>query len=187
MFFYLFSHVFWLEHLIHLYLQLLIGVYSFPFFSPLHLCSSLSLFLHLLKAVPLVTLAMLVWWWCTLLAYYFVFWSRKFNSLSILNESLLDRVVCFAGSHFSLLGIFCTSPFWLAVFLVRNQLVALSECPCMLLAVSPLPPLESLFVFKFCHSNCDVSWSGPLGVDFDWDSLWFLYLCVFSSLIYGSF
>ena len=57
-------YVFSLGHLIHLHLRLLlIGTYSLPFYS---LCTcvplSLTLFLPLLKADPLASLAVLVWW-----------------------------------------------------------------------------------------------------------------------------
>ena len=62
---YLFSyHVFWLEHLIHLHLRLLlIGTSSLLFY---WLCPcvplSLALFLSLLKTVHLAYLAVLFWW-----------------------------------------------------------------------------------------------------------------------------
>ena len=55
---------FWLEHLIHLHLRLLLaGTYSLPLF-PWYLCSSL----FLLKAVFLASLAILAWGRCILLA-----------------------------------------------------------------------------------------------------------------------
>ena len=54
-------YVFWLEHLFHLQLRLLlVGTYSLPFFPFVPVF--LSLFLLLLKAVPLASLEMLVWW-----------------------------------------------------------------------------------------------------------------------------
>ena len=76
-------YVFWLEHLILLHLRLLsIGSYSLPFFLPVFL--SLSLFLLFLKAVPLASLAELVWWKCILLD----FFCLLFIWPSILIESL---------------------------------------------------------------------------------------------------
>ena len=62
-------HVLGLEHLIHLRLRLLsIGSYSLPLFLSGFLC--LSLFLAFLKAVPLASLAELVWWKCILLDFF---------------------------------------------------------------------------------------------------------------------
>ena len=61
-------YVFWLEHLMHFHLGLLTGTYSLPFFPFVPVFLFLSLFLHLLKAVPLAYLAMLVWWRCIFLA-----------------------------------------------------------------------------------------------------------------------
>ena len=51
-----------------------------------------------------------------------------------------------AGPCFSLFGIFYASPIWFIVFLLRNQLIALVELPCMLLGDSPLLPL----IFSLC-------------------------------------
>ena len=63
--------VFWLEQVIHLHLRLLlIGTYSLPFFS-FCTCVPLCLTLYLrLRAVPLASLAMLVWWSCILLIFF---------------------------------------------------------------------------------------------------------------------
>ena len=52
--------VFWLEHLIHLHLRLLlIGTYSLPLFPFVPVFLSLFLFLLLLKVIPLASLAIL--------------------------------------------------------------------------------------------------------------------------------
>ena len=97
-------YVFWLEHLIHLHLRLLlIGTYSLPFFYT-RVPPSLSLFLPFLKAVPLVSLAELVWWRYILLDFFCLL-----NSLFVLLSwwrALLDKVVLVAGLRFPLLGIF---------------------------------------------------------------------------------
>ena len=98
--------VFWLEHLIHLHLRLLlVGSYSLPIFytyDPLFL----PLFLPFLKAVRLASLAELVWWRCILLDF-FCLGNSLFDLLSWL-RALLGKVVLVAGLWFSLLGIF----FW---------------------------------------------------------------------------
>ena len=60
-------YVFWLKHFILLCLRLLlIGTYSLPFFHT-YIPLSLTLFLPFLKAVPLASVAELVWWRCILL------------------------------------------------------------------------------------------------------------------------
>ena len=153
---------------------LLIGPYSLPF---LHTCIplSLSLFLPFLKAVPLASLAELVWWRCILLDF-FCLGSSLFGLLPWL-RALLGKVVLVAGLWFSLLGIFFAILFWLGAFPLRNQLLTLSGLPCMLLPVSSLMPFDSLFVLEFCHFSYDVSWSGTLCVPLHWDSLCFLDLC----------
>ena len=63
-------YVFWLEHLIHLHLRLLlIGTYSLPiFWTYVPLC--LSLFLPFLIAAPLASLAELVLWRYILLDFF---------------------------------------------------------------------------------------------------------------------
>ena len=66
--------VFWLEHLLHLHLRLLLtGTFSLSFYP---FCTfvpvSLTLFLHLIIAVPLAYLAMLLWWRCIFLAFFCV-------------------------------------------------------------------------------------------------------------------
>ena len=111
-------YVFWLKHLIHLHLRLLlIGTYSSPIF-----CTSvplfLSLFLPFLKAVPLASLAELVWWRCILLDF-FSLGSSLFGRLSWL-RAVLGKVVLVAGLWFSLLGIFFAILFWLRVFPLRS-------------------------------------------------------------------
>ena len=88
------------------------------------LCSSLSLFLHLLKAGPLASLAVLGWWVCILLAL-FLLWNSLFH-LPFKMRALPGRVVLVSGLCFSLLGIILAIPFWHIVFLLRNQVVALS-------------------------------------------------------------
>ena len=65
-------YVFWFQHLIYLYLRLLlIGTYSLPFYS---LCTCLllspTLLLSLLKAVPLAYLVVLGCWLCILSAFF---------------------------------------------------------------------------------------------------------------------
>ena len=56
-------YAFWLEHLIHLHLRLLLPLTcSLPFF-PLYLCSPFFLYF---KVVPLASLTVLAWWRCTL-------------------------------------------------------------------------------------------------------------------------
>ena len=86
--------------------------------------------------------------------------------------ALLGRVVLVTGPCFSLLGIFLVIPFWPVVFPLRNQLLALLKLPCVLLSVFSLLLLRfSLWVWHW-HFNYDMSWSGPLWVDLDWDPLW---------------
>ena len=102
---------------------------------------SLTLFLPFLKAVPLSYLAVLVWW-----RYIFsTFFCLRNSSFAFhFKWELLDSLgysLCF-----SLLGIFPAIPFWLLVFMLRNQLPALLEFPCMSLPISPLLPLS----FSFC-------------------------------------
>ena len=125
--------VFWLEHLIHLRLRLLpIGSYSLPFFPT---C------VPFLKAVPLASLAELVWWSCNLFDF-FCLGNSLFGLLSWL-RALLGTVVLFAGLWFSLLGIFIVILFWLRAFPLRSQLLTLLGLPCMLLPVSLLLPFRS--------------------------------------------
>ena len=139
---------------------------------------SLSLVLPFLKAVPLASLAELVWWSCILLDFCLVnclfgllFWLR----------ALLGKVVLVAGLWFSLFGIFFAILFWLGAFPLRSQLLTLLGLPCMLLSVSPLLPLRISLCLWICHFNYDVSCSGSLWVPLAWDSLWFLDLCDFFS------
>ena len=111
-------YVFWLEHLIHLCLRLLlIGIYSLPI-----LCTcvlpSFSLFLPFLKAVPLASLAELVWWRCILVDF-FCLGISLFGLLSWL-RALLGKVVLVAVLWFSLLGIFFAILFWLGAFPLRS-------------------------------------------------------------------
>ena len=81
------------------------------------------------------------------------------------------------------------------MFLLRNQLLALSDFPCMLPSVSPLyvtfcfslVAFEILPVFNIWPFNYDVSWSRHFGVHFDWDSLCFLNLSVFPHSSLGTF
>ena len=47
----------------------------------------------------------------------------------------MDTVILVAGPSFSLFGIFLAIPFWLIVFLLRSQLLAIWGLPCMLLPV----------------------------------------------------
>ena len=133
-------YVFWLEHLIHLHLRLLlIGIYSLPI-----LCTcvlpSFSLFLPSLTAAPLACLAELVWWMYILLDF-FCLGNSLFGLLSWW-RAFLGKVVLVAGLWFSSLGILFAILFWLGAFPLRSQLLTLSGIPCMLLPFFPLLPLR---------------------------------------------
>ena len=108
-------YVFWLEHLIHLRLRLLsiIASYSLPLFCTC-VPPSLSLFLPFLKAVPLTSLAELVWWLCILLDFFCL--GRSLFDLLCWLRALLSKVALVAGLWFSLLAIFLAILFWLGVF-----------------------------------------------------------------------
>ncbi|KAF6099700.1 hypothetical protein HJG60_011466 [Phyllostomus discolor] len=93
-------------------------------------------------------------------------------------ENLVGRVFLVAGLCFLLFGIFLPGPFWLVMFLLGSQLLALSGLPCMLFPVSSLLPLR-FSVFEFCHFSYDVSWSGPLWFYLGRNPLCFLDLCDF--------
>ena len=115
-------YIFCLEHLIHLHLRLLlINTYLLPFF-PLYLCSSLSHFLNLLKAVPLTSLAMLVWWRG---GFFFSFFREALLSPYILNENLAGKSILCCRCLLSI--TWNAIPFWLIMFQMRNQLIALLE------------------------------------------------------------
>ena len=91
-------------------------------------------------------------------------------------RALLDRVVLVAGLCFSLLGIFLALPFWLVMFLLRSQLLALSELPCMLPLVSPLLPFR--FSLSWNFAILIMMWLAVASlVPLDWDPLCFLDLC----------
>ena len=127
-----------LELLIHLLLRLLLlGTYSLPcfpfvavFLSLSHSFSSSSYY----SPFNMSCSAGLVEVYSFSLPF-----SRKLLILpSILNGSLPIRVVLVTGLCFSFLGIFLAIPFWFVVFLLRNQLLALSELLFILLSLSPL-------------------------------------------------
>ena len=87
-----------------------------------------------------------------------------------------------AGLFFLLLGIFLAILFWLVMFLLRSQLLDF-QAPFYVMSCSSLPTfkIHSLFVSEFSSFNYYVSWSVPVCVPLDWDSLCFLDLCGLTS------
>ena len=118
---------------------LLIGTYSLPILCTCVLLS-FSLLLPFLTAVPLASVAELVWWRYIVLDF-FCLGNSLFGLLSWLRV-LLGKVALVAGLWFSLLGIFFAILFWLGAFPLRSQLLTLLGLPCMLLSVSPLLPFR---------------------------------------------
>ena len=136
-------YVFWLEHLIHLCLRLLsIGSYSLPFFHT-RVPLSFTVFLLVLKANPLASLAELVWRRHILWDFFCLgssLFGFPFNWESCWKSILDCRSLVFITWNISCHSLLA----WL--FPSRSQLLVLSGLPCMLLPVSPLLPLT----FSLC-------------------------------------
>ena len=134
------------------------------FFIPVFL--SLSVFLPFLKAVPLASLAELVWWKCILLDFFSL--GKSFFGLLSWLRALLGKVVLVAGLWFSLLGIFFAILFWLGAFPLRNQLLTLLGLPCMLQEGGDFNHLtqssQNLPVNPF-QMNKTAPWDNPLGME----------------------
>ena len=64
-------------------------------------------------------------------------------------RSLLSRVILFVSFSLSSLSICPATTFWLAEFLLKDQLLTLWGFPCMLFVVFPLLLLIFFFVFNF--------------------------------------
>ena len=89
---------------------------------------------------------------------------------------LLGRVFWVVGSSLSSLQIYHAIPFWLVEFLLRNQLIAWWEFPCMLFIIFPLSLLIFYLSLIFVSLIYCVSWVVFPWVSFAWDSLCFLDL-----------
>ena len=53
-------------------------------------------------------------------------------------RSLLGRVILVVGFSLPSLEIYCVTPFWLAEFVLKNQLITLWGFPCMFFVDFPL-------------------------------------------------
>ena len=99
---------------------------------------SVGLFLHLCflpREVPLAFVVKLVWWCWILLTFACLesFWFLH----QIWRRVLLGGILLVVGSSLSSLYVYPTFPFWLVEFLLRKQLIAWWEFPCMLFVVFP--------------------------------------------------
>ena len=65
---------------------------------------------------------------------------------------------------------------------VEKPAASLIGAPLYVASYFSLAAFKILFISEFCHFNYDVSWSRPLWVPLDWDSLCFLYLCDFKNM-----
>ena len=108
---------------------------------------SVGLFLLLCllpREVPLAFVVKLIGW-CRIL-FNFCLSIKLLISPSNLNKVLLSRLFLVIGSSLSSLWIYHAIPFWLVEFLLRNQLRAWWEFPCMLFVIFPL----LLLIFSLC-------------------------------------
>ena len=118
-----------------------------PFFLILWAYFLLDLFLLLCflpRDAPLAFVIQLVWWCKVLLTFVCLesFWFLH----QIWRRVLLGRVFLVVVSSLSSLQIYRAIPFCLEAFLLRNQLVARWEFPCMLFVIFPL----LFLVFYLC-------------------------------------
>ena len=97
-------------------------------------------------------------------------------SLWTLNSSFAGKVFLVVGSSLLSLQIYYAIRFWLVEFLLRNQLIAWWEFPCMLFIVFPLSLLIFYLSLIFVSLIYCVSWVVFPWVSFAWDSLCFLDL-----------
>jgi len=86
---------------------------------------------------------------------------------------LQGRVFLVVVSSLSSLYIRCATPFWLAEFLPRSQLITLWKYPCIFLSFSPCWFSYFFIVFNFCQFDYHVSCCALLWVYPAWDTLHF--------------
>ena len=99
------------------------------------------------REVPLAYAVELVWWCWILLTFACL---KSFWFLHQIWRVLLGRVFLVVGSSLSSLQVYHAIPFWLVEFLLRNQLIAWWEFPCILFVVFP----SLLLIFYLCLFVC---------------------------------